>query len=58
MVFVENEYPFDQFSDCLHEKLPSNSHVKEVNVLDYVDDDVFIERNVSTTNDRGHICRN
>lgn len=53
VVLVENEYPFNQLSDCLHEKLPLNSHVKEVNVPDCVDDDVFIERNVSTTNDRG-----
>lgn len=53
VVFVENEYPFNKLSNCVHDDISSHSHGREVNVPDCVGDCARIDQELSGANDRG-----
>lgn len=53
VVFVENEYPFNKLSNCVHDDISSHSHGREVNVPDCLGDCARIDQELSGANDRG-----
>lgn len=54
VVFVENEYPFNKLSNCVHDDISSHSHGREVNVPNCVGDCARIDQELSGADDRGH----